>query len=77
MTNLHTKTKISVDRPVQIQHNSRNTSYNLENNHYVDIFYIFKPRVTSKVFNLPEGDMIQSLDDSYEKLLYVFLFIYF
>lgn len=77
MTNLHTKIKISVDRPVQIQHNSRNTSYNLENNHYVDIFYIFKPWVTSKVFNLPEGDMIQSLDDSYEKLLYVFLFIYF
>lgn len=77
MTNLHTKTKISVDRPVQIQHNSRNTSYNLENNHYADIFYIFKPRVTSKVFNLPEGDMIQSLDDSYENVTsYFYTFFY-
>lgn len=75
MTNLHTKTKISVDRPVQIQHNSRNTNYNLENNHYVDIFYIFKPWVTSKVFNLPEGDMIQRKCNFI--LLYVFLFIYF
>lgn len=64
MTNLHTKTKISVDS----QHNFTNTNYNLENNHYVDVFYIFKPWVTSKVFNLPEGDMIQSLDDSYENV---------
>lgn len=64
MTNLHTKTKI----PVDSQHNSTNTNYNLENNHYVDVFYIFKPWVTSKVFNLPEGDMIQSLDDSYENV---------
>lgn len=40
-------------------------------------FYLFKPWVTSKVFNLPKGDMIQSLDDSYENVTSYFNTFFF